>query len=150
MDDAPGRKTLTVSAGFSWPTRVYWEDTDAGGVVYHGQYVSFLERARTEWMRSLGFGQAALRESHDLVFAIRDMQVDFLRPARLDDALQVDVELRACRGASLVFAQSVRRDGERLLVAQVRAAALSAGSFRPRSIPRAMLDVLEPLQLASS
>jgi len=141
--------TANVARGFSWPTRVYWEDTDAGGVVFHGQYVSFLERARTEWMRSLGFGQAAMRESHDLVFAIRDMQVEFLRPARLDDALQVDVELRACRGASLVFAQAVRRGEERILVAQVRAAALSAASFRPRPIPRAVLDVLAPLQTAS-
>ena len=72
---------------FSWPTRVYWEDTDAGGVVYHAQYVAFLERARTEWLRHRGHGQERLRNEHDLVFAVRAMQLDFLRPARLDDLL---------------------------------------------------------------
>ncbi|WP_017167163.1 YbgC/FadM family acyl-CoA thioesterase, partial [Xanthomonas phaseoli] len=74
---------------FSWPTRVYWEDTDAGGVVYHARYVAFMERARTEWMRALGYGQERMRQEHDLVFAVRSMQLDFLKPARLDDALSV-------------------------------------------------------------
>ena len=71
---------------FSWPTRVYWEDTDAGGVVYHAQYLAFLERARTEWMRARGHGQDRLRTEHDLVFAVRAMRIDFRLPARLDDA----------------------------------------------------------------
>ena len=72
---------------FSWPTRVYWEDTDAGGVVYHAQYLAFLERARTEWLRARGKGQALLRNDYDLVFAVRAMRIDFRQPARLDDAL---------------------------------------------------------------
>ncbi len=121
---------------FSHPVRVYWEDTDAGGVVYHAQYVAFLERARTEWLRALGKGQELLRREHDLVFAVRAMQIDFRLPARLDDALDVTVALRQCRGASLVVAQEVRRDGVLLLDAEVRVAALSASDFRPRAIPQ--------------
>ena len=77
---------------FSLPTRVYWEDTDAGGVVYHAQYLAFLERARTEWLRAQGLGQEALRAEHDLVFVVRDMQIDFRKPAKLDDLLDVRAE----------------------------------------------------------
>jgi len=127
---------------FSWPTRVYWEDTDAGGVVYHAQYLAFLERARTEWMRARGHGQDRLRTEHDLVFAVRAMRIDFRLPARLDDALQVTVALRECRRASLVMAQSIRRDDALLLDAEVRIAALSADSFKPRPIPQPLYDAL--------
>lgn len=127
---------------FSWPTRVYWEDTDAGGVVYHAQYLAFLERARTEWMRASGHGQDRLRTEHDLVFAVRAMRIDFRLPARLDDALQVTVALRECRRASLVMAQSIRRDDALLLDAEVRIAALSADSFKPRPIPQPLYDAL--------
>ena len=130
---------------FSWPTRVYWEDTDAGGVVYHAQYLAFLERARTEWMRAQGHGQERLRNGHDLVFAVRAMQIDFRLPARLDDALQVSVALRECRRASLVLAQEIRRDGELLLDAQGRVAALSASRFKPVAIPQALFDALTAL-----
>ena len=140
------RDTALISPAFSWPTRVYWEDTDAGGVVYHAQYVAFLERARTEWLRARGHGQDQLRRDHDLVFAVRDMQLDFLRPARLDDLLAVTVELRQCRRASVVFAQSVLRGGEVLMTAQVRLAALSAASFRPKAAPDALYDEMKSLQ----
>lgn len=131
---------------FSHQIRVYWEDTDAGGVVYHAQYLAFLERARSEWLRALGRGQDALRSEHDLVFAVRAMQVDFRAPARLDDALQVTCALRECRRASLVFAQEVRRDGALLLDASVRVAALNASDFRPRAIPEPLLRELQALQ----
>jgi len=131
---------------FSHQIRVYWEDTDAGGVVYHAQYLAFLERARSEWLRSLGRGQDALRREHDLVFAVRAMQVDFRAPARLDDALQVSCVLRECRRASLVFAQEVRRDGDLLLDATVRVAALAGSDFRPRPIPGPLLRELQALQ----
>ena len=140
----PGESTVGVA--FSWPTRVYWEDTDAGGVVYHAQYLAFMERARTEWMRAHGYGQELLRREYDLVFAVRAMQIDFLKPARLDDALAVDVELTQCRRASAVFAQAVRRGDEVLLTAQVRVAALDAGGFRPRGIPSPLLDELKALE----
>ena len=134
-----------VDLVFSWPTRVYWEDTDAGGVVYHAQYLAFLERARTEWLRARGKGQELLRAEHDLVFAVRAMRIDFRNPARLDDALQVTVALRECRRASLVIAQSIRRGDALLLDAEVRVAALSAATFRPKPIPQPLYDELDSL-----
>ena len=134
-----------VEPVFSWPTRVYWEDTDAGGVVYHAQYLAFLERARTEWLRARGQGQELLRVEHDLVFAVRAMRIDFRNPARLDDALRVTVALRECRRASLVLVQSVRRGDDLLLDAEVRVAALSAATFRPKAIPQSLYDELDSL-----
>lgn len=140
----------TADPVFSWPTRVYWEDTDAGGVVYHAQYLAFLERARSEWMRALGNGQELLRDVHGLVFAVRAMQIDFRAPARLDDLLDVTVELRGCRRASLVLAQSIRRGDALLLDAEVRVAALDAPTFRPRAIPAPLFAALEPLAIPRS
>lgn len=124
-----------MNAMFSLPVRVYWEDTDAGGVVYHAQYLAFLERARSDWLRSLGYGQELLRGTHGLLFAVRAMRIEFLRPARLDDVLQVGVALRQCRRASALFVQEIRRDDALLLAAEVRVAALNAGDFRPCAIP---------------
>ncbi|MCD9027437.1 tol-pal system-associated acyl-CoA thioesterase [Luteimonas sp. BDR2-5] len=134
---------------FSWPTRVYWEDTDAGGVVYHAQYLAFMERARSEWLRAHGYGQAMLQDDHGTVFAVRAMRIDFRKPARLDDALQVSVALRECRRASAVFVQEIRRDGVLLLDAEVRVAALSAGDFRPRAIPDALFAQLKSLETSA-
>jgi acyl-CoA thioester hydrolase len=129
---------------FSHPVRIYWEDTDAGGVVYHAQYVAFLERARSEWMRAQGYGQERLRTQHGVLFAVRAMQVDFLKPARLDDALEVSAGLRECRRASVVFTQRIRRGEDLLLAAQVRVAALGL-DFRPRPIPEPLYDELNAL-----
>jgi acyl-CoA thioester hydrolase len=140
---------VAAESQFSWPTRVYWEDTDAGGVVYHAQYLAFLERARTEWLRARGKGQALLRDECDLVFAVRAMRIDFRQPARLDDALDVSVVLRQCRRASLVIAQAIHRGGELLLDAEVRVAALNASDFRPRAIPDALHDELRLLERSS-
>ena len=133
------------SGPFSWPVRVYWEDTDAGGVVYHARYVAFLERARTEWLRARGWGQELLRARDDLVFAVRSMQIDFRAPARLDDQLQVSVRLLECRGASLVLAQRIERGDGVLLDAKVGIAALRASDFRPRPIPQPMSNELKSL-----
>lgn len=133
-------------AAFHWPVRVYWEDTDAGGVVYHAQYLAFMERARSEWMRGIGFGQELLRETYGLCFVVRSMSIDFRAPARLDDSLAVSVGLEQCRGASLVFAQEVRRDGELLVGAEVKVAAVSAETFRPQAIPDALLAAFKPAQ----
>ncbi|KAF1719770.1 tol-pal system-associated acyl-CoA thioesterase [Pseudoxanthomonas wuyuanensis] len=132
---------------FSWPTRIYWEDTDAGGVVYHAQYVAFLERARTEWLRAHDQSQERLRRDHDLLFAVRAMELDFLRPARLDDLLQVTVEVRQCKRASVVFAQSIRRGEEVLLTAAVRVAALTASGFKPQALPDALYQAFKSLEL---
>ena len=127
---------------FSLPVTVYWEDTDAGGVVYHARYVAFLERARSEWMRSLGHGQQGLIDG----LAVRGMHLDFHRPARLDDALDVTVALARVRRASAEFAQEVRRGGEVLVTARVRVAALDAGGFRPRAIPDEMYGLFKSLE----
>ena len=135
---------MSVEPRFSWPTRIYWEDTDAGGVVYHARYVAFMERARTEWMRALGYGQERMRSEHGMVFAVRSMQMDFIKPARLDDALQVSATLVQLKKASMVFDQRVERDGELLLSAQVRIAALDAASFGPRGMDEPVLAALQP------
>jgi acyl-CoA thioester hydrolase len=129
---------------FSHPVRIYWEDTDAGGVVYHAQYLAFLERARSEWMRTQGYGQELLRQEHGLLFTERAMQLDFLKPARLDDALVVTAALQECRRASLIFVQEIRRGEERLLTATVRIAALGT-DFRPTPIPQPLYDELNAL-----
>ena len=131
---------------YSLPVRIYWEDTDAGGVVYHARYMAFLERARSEWMRGHGHGQAQLQAS-GVVFAVRAMTLDFLKPARLDDALDVTCELAECRRASLVFRQAVLRNGERLLAATVRIASLDAAAFRPAPIPAALHAQLAALEV---
>ena len=128
---------------FSWPVRVYWEDTDAGGVVYHARYLAFLERARSEWMRARGFDQDTMRCQDDLMFVVRAMQIDFRGPARLDDQLQVSVTLLECRGASFNMTQQIHC-GERLLIeAKVRIAALQASNFRPRPIPEPLNSELK-------
>lgn len=129
---------------FSHPVRIYWEDTDAGGVVYHAQYLAFLERARSEWMRAQGYGQELLRRDHGLLFAVRAMQIDFLKPARLDDALEVTAALQECRRASVIFRQEIRCGGERLLTATVRVAALGT-DFRPMPMPQPLYDELNAL-----
>jgi acyl-CoA thioester hydrolase len=104
-------------------------------VVYHASYLRFLERARTEWLRDLGYGQQALRESEDLVLVVREMAIDFHKPARLDDELAVSVVLAQRRGASLLITQEITRGDEVLVGASVRVACLVASSFRPRPLP---------------
>lgn len=141
---------MEIEPRFSWPTRIYWEDTDAGGVVYHARYVAFMERARTEWMRALGFGQERTRTDHGLVFAVRAMSMDFLKPARLDDALEVTATLVQCKRASMVFDQRVCRGDETLLTAQVRIAALDASTFKPRGMDDVLLAALKPYELQVS
>ncbi|WP_312318093.1 tol-pal system-associated acyl-CoA thioesterase [Stenotrophomonas sp.] len=141
---------MPVDPRFSWPTRIYWEDTDAGGVVYHARYVAFMERARTEWMRALGFGQERTRIEHGLVFAVRSMSMDFLKPARLDDALAVSARLVQCKRASMVFSQAVCRGDETLLTAQVKIAALDASTFKPRGMDDVLHAALKPYEFSES
>ncbi len=137
-----------MNAMFTHPVRVYWEDTDAGGVVYHAQYLAFMERARTEWLRTRGYGQELLRVEYALVFAVRAMTIDFRLPARLDDVLQVSVVLKECRRASLVVIQHVEREGVRLLDAEVRLAALGAGDFKPKIIAPELHRAFKSMQAA--
>ena len=131
---------------FSFPIRVYWEDTDAGGVVYHAQYLCFLERARTEWLRARGVEQHGTRESDDLVMAVRSMQVEFEGPARLDDVLESRLRLTERRGASFSLAQELWRGADCLLRAEVKIACLYASSFRPRALPKWLVAAIEATQ----
>jgi len=131
----------SVAPAFRWPVRVYWEDTDAGGVVYHASYLRFLERARSEWLRNHGVAQQRLRTEHGILFVVCGMNLRFLSPARLDDELSVTVEKFARRSASIAFAQCILRpaDGARLIEADVRAACIDAENFRPCRIPDFLL-----------
>lgn len=134
----------SVPPPFRWRIRVYWEDTDAGGVVYHASYLRFLERARTEWLRARGIDQVRVREEHGVVFVVRDLAIEFLRPARLDDEVDACVTPVRQRAASLEFAQALERigDGVVLVRAEVRAACVEADGFRPAPIPRELAQRL--------
>ena len=125
-----------MSVDFEWPVRVYWEDTDAGGIVYHASYLRFLERGRSEWLRDRGVDQAALRDRERLQFAVVDMQIEWKRAARFDDELTVVTAFGASAGASFSFAQRIVRGAELIVAAQVRAAALDADTLRPRRLPQ--------------
>ncbi|MBF0142512.1 MAG: tol-pal system-associated acyl-CoA thioesterase [Magnetococcales bacterium] len=131
---------------FLWPVRVYYEDTDAGGVVYHAGYLRFMERARTEWLRSFGLEQGRLAAGAGLAFVVTRVEIDFVAPARLDDALVVSVAVVRRRPASLEMVQSVRDEASgRLLVrARVRVAALDRG-FRPTRVPEVLGERLAGL-----
>ena len=123
--------------------RVYWEDTDAGGVVYYANYLRYFERARTEWLRSLGVEQGRLRSEQGLQFAIVDVEVHYRRPAVYDDRLIVTVVPVESGRATVTFAQQIHRealDGELLVAARVRAACLDAQSLKPRPMPRMLIE----------
>jgi acyl-CoA thioester hydrolase len=130
---------------FSWPVRVYWEDTDAGGVVYYANYLKFMERARSEWLRALGFEQDVLRDAQGVVFVVRRVEVDYLAPARFNDALAVSVKLKRIGGASLTVEQSVVRGVTPLIAARVTLACVDAALFKPVKIPASILSALEPV-----
>ncbi len=132
---------------FMWPVRVYYEDTDAGGVVYHSQYLNYMERARTEWLRSLGLAQTEIREQHGIVFVVRQMQLQYRKPARFDDALQVSTALAQRSGASLKFAQEILRGDETLIHADVEVVCVDVEKFKPARIPLAMMSRLEVIPL---
>lgn len=127
---------------FIWPLRVYWEDTDAGGVVYHAGYLRFFERARSEWLRAAGIGQQKLREELGIVFVVHSMDIRFNRPARLDDALRATVAVNELRSASFTVTQTLlRSEGEASLVnATVRIACLDVQRWRPCPIPEFLLQ----------
>ncbi len=132
---------ILSAAPFEWRLRIYWEDTDAGGVVYHANYLAFMERARTEWLRSLGVDQIELRRRTGLAFVVRDMKVDWLKPARLDDELVVSVSITERRAASMLFEQDIIRpaDGQTLLRARLRVACVDLASMRPAAVPDGLI-----------
>ena len=129
---------------FSWAVRVYWEDTDGGGIVYYANYLRFLERARTEWLRSLGHSQQELARNPGILFAVAGLSVEYRRPARLDDELTISCEPRGERAAAMRFSQRIQRapQGELLVGAQVRVVCLDARTLRPKRLPDFLVAAL--------
>jgi acyl-CoA thioester hydrolase len=132
---------------FSWAARVYWEDTDGGGIVYYANYLRFLERARTEWLRSLGHSQQELARNPGILFAVAGLSVEYRRPARLDDELQITCEPHAERATAIRFEQRIYRApaGGLLVEAQVRVVCLDARTLRPKRLPDFLVGAL-PLE----
>jgi acyl-CoA thioester hydrolase len=120
---------------FRCEMRIYWEDTDAAGIVFYANYLKFFERARTEWLRSLGFGQEALRQEAGLAFVVSATEVRYRRPARLDDIVSVSVDVLHLGQASLEIAQEARRADELLAEGTIRIGCVELGTFRPCRIP---------------
>jgi acyl-CoA thioester hydrolase len=127
--------TATDSIAYRHAVRVYWEDTDAGGVVFYANYLKYFERARTEWLRAQGFGQQQLRNDTGAIFIVTDTALRYLRPARLDDLLHVTVQVTQAGRASMTLAQQAWRGAELLTEGTIRIACVDAGTFVPRRIP---------------
>jgi acyl-CoA thioester hydrolase len=127
---------VPASPRFSVPFRVYWEDTDAGGVVYYANYLKFMERCRTDWLRALGIDQLRLRAERQLQFAVVSITVDFMRPAVLNDEILVTAELERLSGATIAFKQTIMRADAQLIDASTRVACLDSGTLKPRPIPK--------------
>lgn len=119
----------------NWPVRVYYEDTDAAGVVYYANYLKYLERGRTEWLREAGFDQSLLADEHGLAFAVRTLTADYRKPARLDDALTLQTRIGKLGRARVVFDQQLWRGEELLFTAQVQVACINARAMRAAPIP---------------
>jgi acyl-CoA thioester hydrolase len=128
---------------FVWPVRVYWEDTDAGGVVYYANYLKFMERARSEWLRALGVEQDALRDEAGVVFVVRRVEIDYLAPARFNDQLEVSVSLYESGRASLSVRQELMCGLTRLAEAVVTLACVDAVRFKPVKMPQPILQALD-------
>lgn len=135
--------------GFRWRLRVYYEDTDAGGIVYYANFLKFFERCRTEWLRALGFDQARLARDEGLQFVVTSVAVDYLRPARLDDELVALARVERVGGASLVFAQQLERGTDRLAQGRVKVACVDARTLAPAALPPALAAALRPARVAA-
>ena len=127
---------------FNWPIRVYYEDTDAGGVVFYANYLKFFERARTEMLRARGFEQDELIAEQGVIFVVRSVQVDYLKPARFNEQIDVSAEVTQAKKTSFLFAQEISRGDDLLCKSEIRIACLDAQSMRPKAIPAAILEQL--------
>ena len=127
---------------FRHTLRVYWEDTDAGGVVFFANYLKFFERARTEWLRTMGFGQQRLRNDTGAVFVVADTSVRYLEPARLDDLLEISVRIVETGRVSMTIEQQARRDDALLAESTIRIGCVDAGTFKPRRIPKELTALI--------
>ena len=129
---------------FALPVRIYYQDTDAGGVVFHSRYVDFMERARTEWLRAIGFSNQGLMRDHQVFFVVRSLEITYYKPAVLDDLLEIGVELESMGRSLMVFKQDVLRGSERLASGKVGLVCAATDTFKPVSVPapiRAKLEI---------
>lgn len=140
MVDVAAATRVNPAPVFTFDLRVYYEDTDAGGVVYYANYLRFMERARTEWLRALGFGQDELARASGVLFAVRRAEIEFLKPARLDDALRVTVQVTRTGNASINFAQRVLRADNVLCSGEIKIACLAVDGFTPTAVPPALRE----------
>ncbi|MDD4906369.1 tol-pal system-associated acyl-CoA thioesterase [Methylobacter tundripaludum] len=127
---------------FMWPVRVYYEDTDAGGVVFYANYLKFFERARTEMLRAMGYEQDELIANEGIIFVVRSVQVDYLSPARFNEQLQVSAKVSLAKKASLTFEQVITRSDDVLCKGSVRIACLDAQTMRPKAIPETLFRAI--------
>lgn len=127
---------------FNWPVRVYYEDTDAGGVVFYANYLKFFERARTEMLRSMGFEQDRLIDEQGIIFVVRSVQIDYLMPARFNEQINVSAVVTLAKKASLIIEQTITRGSDVLCTGTVRIACLDSKNMRPKAIPDILLEPL--------
>lgn len=131
-----------VQFSFDWPIRVYYEDTDAGGIVFFANYLKFFERARTEWLRACGIDQRRLAEEHGIVFIVSQTAVQYRAPARLDDVLTISNRIERLGKASVEFVQEARRDGVTLAVGTIRVGCVELATLKPVALPASVADAL--------
>jgi acyl-CoA thioester hydrolase len=130
---------------FNWPIRVYYEDTDSGGVVYHSNYLNFMERARTEWLRQLGFEQTYIRDELNVIFVVHNMQITFKKPAKFNDMLTITSQLTNIGRGSFEFLQTINVNQQTLVEAQVKLACVNALTFKPVGIPEPIKSTMEQI-----
>ncbi len=133
----------TEMFAFSYPMRVYFEDTDAGGVVYHALYIHFLERARTEWLRHLGFNNGELQRKYRMLWVVSEVTINYLKPARIDDSLNVSVAIEDLGRVRVIFHQEIRRGDDLLVKARVGVACVTEDSFKPLELPAEIRKKME-------
>jgi acyl-CoA thioester hydrolase len=133
-----------MPAAFDWTVRVYYEDTDAGGIVYYANYLKFFERARTEWLRGQAIGQQQMRDEHDAMFVVKSVQIDYHAPAKLDDVLRLTLQIEKLGRASVQFVQHAWRDDVLLAAAHVRVGCVDGATLKPRSLPDAAAAKMRP------
>jgi acyl-CoA thioester hydrolase len=126
---------IEMPSVFTWPVRIYYEDTDAGGIVFYANYLKFFERARTEWLRAAGIGQHELLERHGAVFVVKGATIDYRAPARLDDELKLTLTIGKLGAASVQFTQEAWRGDTLLTTATVKVGCVDATTMRPRALP---------------
>ena len=126
---------MSKSKIFSWPVRVYFQDTDAGGVVYHASYVNFMERSRTEWLRTFGYSNTGLMKELGVVFVVRSLKLDYLKPALLDDLVTVTSQIKEIGRSRVNIVQTVTRDKDLLVEGEVHLVCVDVKTFKPVSVP---------------